>query len=88
MYFQNPSGTGFCPLCLQDEVDVNHGSTEDVIIAEIIPSCQCVLIQKHCPRNDLDSALGAQRQNKVKSPLMLSLPPGRGERIDQIDRPL
>lgn len=86
MYFQNTSGTGFCPLCLQDGVGVNHGSTEDVIIAEIMSSCQCMLIQKHCLRNYLDSALGAQRQNKVKSPLTLSLPPGRGKR--QIDRPL
>lgn len=86
MYFQNTSGTGFCLLCLQDGVDVNHGSTEGVITAEIMPSCQCMLIQKHCPRNYLDSALGAQRRNKVKFPLMLSLLPGRGER--QIDRPL
>lgn len=65
---------------------VGHGSTEDVIIAKTVPSCQCMLIQQHCLRNDLGQALGAQRKNQVKSPLALSLQRSRGER--QVDRPL
>lgn len=66
MYFQNTSDTKSCALCLQDGTDVGHGSTEDVITAEILPRCQCMLVQQALPKELFGPSSGSTEEESGK----------------------